>query len=290
MRLRGWAAALAAWCLVGSAAAQQAPADPLNGQFGMIEAASAPGEALSQARMLGQALGGLAPQRAGRLDVYLLVASFWSDPVFLREAAQAETILKDHFGAEGRSILLAAAPAGSQRIYAAATPNNLNAAIAAIGATIDAQEDMVVVFLTSHGSPDGSMALMEKDRLQGALRPVHLRDALAAAGVRNRVVIVSACYSGAFIAPLMDERTAVFTAAAHDRTSFGCQPERDWTFFGDALFNHALRNGASLSGGFDQAKTLIGQWERERNLTPPSNPQRYVGPRAAALLAQAERR
>jgi hypothetical protein len=30
----------------------------------------------------------------------------------------------------------------------------------------------------------------------------------------------------------------VLTAAAADKTSFGCEPSRDWTFFGDALFNH----------------------------------------------------
>jgi hypothetical protein len=51
-----------------------------------------------------------------------------------------------------------------------------------------------------------------------------------------------------------------------------------------------LRNGASLLTAFDHAKTLIEQWEREQRLSPPSNPQRFVGPNAAALVQRAEAR
>jgi hypothetical protein len=111
---------------------------------------------------------------------------------------------------------------------------------------------------------------------------------LAQAGVRNRVVIVSACYSGAFIAPLADDNTIVLTAAAPDRSSFGCNAQRDWTFFGDAYFNR-IAGGENLLNAFDSAKTLIERWEREQNLSPPSNPQRYVGARARDMLSQAER-
>lgn len=292
-RLGGLAAALMAMCLAGPSAAQtQAAAppqrDPFNGKFGVIELAPPPGEAAQLAMLMGASLTNLQSQRPGQIDVYLIVASLWNDPVFEREASQAEAILREHFGSEGRSILLSAGGQGGRR-YPAATPNNIAAALGRVGQIINPEEDLVVVFITSHGSPDGSVALRETDRLGAAMRPVHLRDNLAQAGIRNRIVIVSACFSGAFIAPLMDDRTIVLTAAAPDRTSFGCQPERDWTFFGDAYFNQSVRNGVSLITAFDQAKVLIDRWERDRNLTPPSNPQRYVGARAAAMLADAER-
>lgn len=285
---------LLAACLAGPSWAQTQVAqpgqggDPFGGKFGVFALAPPPGEAAQLAMLMGDSLAHLAPQRPQQLDVYLLVASMWNDPVFEREATQAEAILRERLGAEGRSVLLSAGGQGGRR-YPAATPDNFAAALGRIGQIIDPAEDLVVVFVTSHGSPDGSVAMREADRLYSALRPVHLRDNLAQAGIRNRVVIVSACFSGAFLAPLIDANTVVMTAAAADRTSFGCQPERDWTFFGDAYFNHALRGGASLVGAFDQAKVMIDGWERERGLTPPSNPQRYVGANAAALLARAER-
>lgn len=271
---------------VAPAAAQQR--DPLNGQFGALELAPPVAESARLAELMGDAMEALQPQRPGQLDVYMITAALWGDPVFEREASQVEAILRPHLGAAGRSIILSAGGQGERR-YPAATPTNIAAAIGRVGALIDPNEDLVVIFITTHGSPDGSAAIREHNRLGGALRPTHLSAMLQQANIRNRVVIVSACFSGAFIAPLADDNTVVITAAQHDRSSFGCRPENEWTFFGDAYFNHAVRNGASLLDGFDDAKRLIERWEREQNLTPPSNPQIYVGARGGELLRRAER-
>jgi len=279
---------VALWLLAVAPAAAQQQRDPFNGQFGSVELARPPAEAAQFAKLMGDALEGLAPQRPGTGDVYLVTAALWGDPVFEREAAQAEEILRAHLGAEGRSILLTAGGELSRR-YPPASPNNIAAALGQVGSLIDPAEDLVVVFITSHGAQDGTLSFRENNRLGAAMRPAHLHDLLQQAGIRNRVVIVSACFSGAFIAPLMDDNTIVLTAAASDRSSFGCQPQRDWTFFGDAFFNRALRGGGSMLTAFDEAKVQIERWEREQNLSPPSNPQRFVGPRAADLLRRAER-
>lgn len=291
---RVWVVVAAALALVvGPASAQQQPGpgqrDPFNGQLGTIEIVRPPAEAANLARLMGDALEALQPQRPGRQDVYVIAAGLWGDPVFESEARQAGSILSDHLGADGRSIVLSAG-GPPQRTLPAATPANLSAAIGQIGSLIDPNEDLVVVFLTSHGSPDGAVGVRENNRLNSSIRAAHLRDLLNAANIRNRVIIVSACFSGAWVAPFADENTIVLTAAQHDRTSFGCQPQREWTFFGDALFAHGVRDGdQSLLAAFDSAKTLIERWEREQNLTPPSNPQRYVGARAGEMLRQAER-
>ncbi|HEX8901443.1 C13 family peptidase [Vitreimonas sp.] len=287
---RFWMLIALLWAAFAAPVAAQQQRDPFNGQFGSFEIAAPPGEAARLAKLMGDSLDGLAPQRPGQLDVYMISAGFWSDAVFERETTQAAEILGAHFGdaVQGRSIVLSAGGQGV-RNYPAATPDNFSAAIGQVGATIDPNEDLVVLFLTSHGSPDGSIAIREHNRLGASMRPTHLRDMLNAAGIRNRVIIVSACFSGAFIAPLMDDNTIILTAAQHDRSSFGCQPQRDWTFFGDALFSHNLRNGEPLLEAFDRAKVLIERWEREQRLTPPSNPQRSVGARAADMLRRAER-
>jgi len=280
--------AMALLALAVPAAAQQAPPqqDPFNGQFGAMQLAPPAPEAARLSRMMGNALSALQPQRPGHQDVYLIVAALWGEPVFEREATQAEQILRTRLHAEGRSILLTAGGEG-ERTNPASTPENIAAAIGQVGSMIDPNEDLVVVFITSHGSPDGSAALRNSHTI-GALRPPNLRDMLSQAGIVNRVVIVSACFSGAFIAPLADDNTIVLTAAAPDRTSFGCQPEREWTFFGDAYFNHAVRGGAGLLPAFDQAKVLITQWETTQHLTPPSNPQKWIGSHAAEMLRRAE--
>jgi hypothetical protein len=290
MRLKTLAAAAFGllFALAPAGSAQQPARDPFNGQFGTLELALSPRLAAQQQALFHEHLAQLAPARHGQTDVYLLVAAFWSDPVFEREASQGADILARRLGAQGRTLVLTEGDGGPARTYPAATPFHLNAALGRIGQMIDPDEDLVVLFLTSHGNPDGSIAIREHNRLGGALRPAHLRDALNDAGIRNRVVIVSACFAGAFIAPLMNQNTIVLTASAPSRTSFGCQADREWTYFGDAFLARSVRGGAGLVAGFDSAQRLIAQWEREQNLEP-SNPQKSVGARAAELLARAER-
>lgn len=288
--------------LAASATAQQ-QRDPFGGQFGALEVAMDPAEAADQVDKMAAALSSLQPQRKGVVDTYVLSVSFWNDPVFENEAKEAAGILARRFDADGRTIILSAGRGGGARTYPAATPDNFQAALGKIGKTIDPNEDLVVVFMTSHGSPDGAVALMEKNRLQGAIRPATLAASLASAGIRNKVLIISACFSGNYILPFDNPNTVVLTAAAADKTSFGCAPQRDWTYFGDALFNHALRGGGSLLEGYDEALNIIDKWEQDlidkwkalpiaqqRQEPEPlhSNPQKNVGDVAAALVVKAE--
>lgn len=287
MRAGGLVAILFGLTLVSAAPAAGQQRDPFNGQFGVLEIAPQPAEAARLAHLMGDALDAVQPQRPGVQDVYLLSVSFWGDPVFEREAVQAEEILGAHLGAEGRSIVLSAGGQGP-RTYPAASPDNFAAAIGHIGATMNPAEDLFVLFITTHGQSDGVAAIREHNRMFAGLRPAHLSLMLSQANIQNRVVIISACFSGAFIGPLMSDSTIVMTAAAPDRSSFGCQPQNNWTFFGDAYFNQSVRDGGDMIEAFDAAKRLISRWEREQNLSPPSNPQIYIGQRAAAMLRHAE--
>jgi hypothetical protein len=284
----------------GAACAQQLRPDA----FMSTEIALPPAEAARQVEMTAAALSSLAPQRPGVIDTYVLSASFWNDPVFESEAKEAAAILARRYDAAERTIILSAGRGGGQRLYPAATPDNFQAALGKIGATIDPSEDLVVVFVTSHGGQDGAVALQEKDRLAGALRANHLRASLQQAGIRNKVLIISACFSGHFIPPFISDPGAiVLTAAAADKTSFGCEPSRDWTFFGDALFNHALRGGESLTEAYEDALKLISAWEGDLHakweaMTPAqkkqspeplsSNPQSNIGDVVESLVAKAE--
>jgi hypothetical protein len=239
------------------------------------------------------------------VDTYILSTSFWNDPVFEAEAKEAAAILGRRYDATDRTIILSAGRGpGAARTYPAATPNNFQAALGKIGATIDPDEDLVIVFMTSHGAQDGTVAIQEKGRMEGGLRVLPLRASLQQAGIRNKVIIVSACFSGHFIAPfLSDPGALVLTAAGADRTSFGCEPNREWTYFGDALFNHALRGGAGLVESYNDALKLISTWEddlrakwqalpaAQKKQSPeplPSNPQSNVGDAVETVVARAE--
>jgi hypothetical protein len=116
-----------------------------------------------------------------------------------------------------------------------------------------------------------------------ALTPTALGRMLQDAGIKWRVIVVSACYSGGFIEPLRDDNSIVITASSPDRSSFGCEPGRDFTYFGEAYFRDALARTRSFAQAFEMAKAAVGKQEADERLTP-SLPQIWVGPSIAARL------
>jgi hypothetical protein len=116
------------------------------------------------------------------------------------------------------------------------------------------------------------------------LSPREVAAVLDKEGIKNRVVIVSACYSGVYVKPLANENTIVLTAADAKNTSFGCADGREWTYFGDALFSHSLKPGVDFQQAYKNARKLIAGWEK-RDRYKPSNPQGYFGKALTQKLA-----
>ena len=112
---------------------------------------------------------------------------------------------------------------------------------------------------------------------------------LTSLGFKNRLLILQACFSGQFVPALKDANAIIVTAAAADRSSFGCEAGNDWTFFGDALINHALRQPLPLAIQLQRATALISAAE-DREKLEPSNPQVNVGSDAAKWLGKLEER
>jgi Peptidase C13 family len=102
-------------------------------------------------------------------------------------------------------------------------------------------------------------------------------------GVQHKVVIISACYSGVFIPRLANSDTLVITAADADHASFGCEDKAQWTYFGDAFFNIALRQSKTLKDAFFLARTLVSKRELRQGFDT-SHPQMAGGENVESLL------
>ena len=84
---------------------------------------------------------------------------------------------------------------------------------------MNGESDILFLILTSHGSRDGLAVVA--GRLAEILKPSHLSEMLRRTGVRNKVVIISACYSGVFIPRLADANTLHSTASKSHQLCFG---------------------------------------------------------------------
>ena len=243
---------------------------------------------LAEHRRIDRALAGLLPQRRGVTDVYVVAVALDSDPVFGREAREAAKVLSRRYGAVGRTIVLAGSDGQSESAFPRGSPETIDLALARIAELMDRHEDVLVLYTTSHGAPLG-IVYNDGDRGFGAISPTRLSATLEILGLDRRIVIVSACYSGVFVPALAGPDSVVLTASSDDRSSFGCQADSDWTFFGDALINHALRKSQSIEAADREASALVSAWETKGNLKP-SEPQISVGTNADAWLAKLDRR
>lgn len=239
--------------------------------------------ALAEHRRLERALAAIRPQRKGIVDAYVVVAALDSDGVFGREAREAGRVLARRYDAAGRTIVL-----DSGGDDARGSPDHLAAALARVAEAMDPAEDVLVLYTTSHGAPWG-VVYDDSDSGFGAMSPTWLWLTLQTLGIRNRLLILSACYSGVFVPMLRSDTTAILTAASSERSSFGCQADADWTFFGDALVNHALRKPQPLAAAAAAAQRTIAGWEKQGDL-PASEPQVAIGAETGAWLAALERR
>lgn len=217
----------------------------------------------SQRRLLDKALASLAPRDANRINLYLLaVAGDGSQEVFRREVEFVSGQFARRFGTEGRSLLLVNSRTTVDTLPMA-TVTSIRESLAAIGARMDKEKDILFLFLSSHGSRDHELVLNQNNMSLRSLSAKELAVLLRESGIRWKVVVVSACYGGGFIDPIKDNRTLVIAAARHDRQSFGCADENDFTYFGRAFFKDALPQSASFQDAFRKAERSVA--EKERN-------------------------
>jgi len=253
-----------------------------------IERGRDPVGELAEHRKLTRALGALQPQRPGVVDAYVISIALDSDPVFGREARVAGEVLSARYGARGRTIVLAGTDGSAPSALPRGTPEAFGIALARIAELMNENEDVVVIYTTSHGTPIG-LVYHDADNGYGAISPNRLHELFERTGIRNRLLILSACYSGIFVPRLQSDNTAIVTAASAERSSFGCLADNDWTFFGDAMINHALRKPQPLRAAFTEANGLITGWEAQFPVRP-SQPQVSIGAGAERWLAALDRR
>jgi len=238
----------------------------------------------AQPRMMREALAELSPRIPGKPNLYLLVfAGDGSEDVFHNEAAYAAQLFAQRFGATTHSLVLENNPA-SLTSRPLASWSNLETALEGLGKVMQPDQDILLLYLTSHGSEDHSL-LVDMDPLPlDQLGASDLAGILAMHPFKWKVVVVNACYSGGFVPPLRGPGTLVLTAARSDRSSFGCGSDSDITYFGRAWLVDALNHTDNFIDAFRQASGEISQWEKRDKLTP-SEPQIDIGSGIAGQLA-----
>lgn len=245
-----------------------------------------PGSEVPPAGVLAQ-LERLAPQRPGVVDLYaVIVGGDGTEDVFRKEVAEVRKVLEERFDANGRTVTLVNHRSDPEP---EATLNAIAYVLKRIGAGMNREEDVLFLHLTTHGASNHVLSLKHPQRELQGLSPKSLRSLLDQAQVRYRVVVVSACYAGGFVAPLAGADTLVITAASSTRQSFGCGNESDITEFSRAFYLKALRQTRSFQSAARAATKIVHEEERASG-RKHSYPQMQLGIGIEGPLRKLEQR
>ena len=241
-----------------------------------------------QAPVLSRQLGAITPQRPGRVELFgITFAPYAEEDVFQRESAMVADVIGRRFDAAGHVMQLVnhRKTVGE---FAWATPRNLERAIIHMASIMDRDEDILFLHLTSHGASNGMLAASFDPLSIAPVLPADLKGWLDRAGIRNRVISISACYAGKWIDDLANDDTLVMTASDATHTSYGCGRGSDLTFFGRAMYDEAIRNDTlSFEAAHAAARGVILQREVQAGKTDGySNPQIRVGAAIKTRLAR----
>ncbi len=243
----------------------------------------------AQTELLRDAERRLQPGRPGMEELYFVgFAPYASQDVFMKETVAIGRLMEERFDGTGRSVSLIS-NASAAREFPMATLTSLRHVLRAVGRRMNADEDVVLLHVTSHGSEDHALSVNFDPLALRAIRPADLRAALDDARIKWRIVVISACYSGGFIDALKDDHTLVVTASDATHTSFGCGDAYNFTYFSQAYFDEALRQTYSFEQAFGAARQAIAVRERREGLEA-SNPQIALGHAMRGKLTRLEKR
>jgi len=135
-----------------------------------------------------------------------------------------------------------------------------------------------LVYFSSHGAPQGVVV----DQI---ILPPGILAAMIdrTCGTRPTVVVISACFSGVFIPQLAGANRMILTAARPDRTSFGCGEADKYPYFDDC-FLQTVRKSQDFPGLASQVQACVAAREAKEGMTPPSEPQLWIGPALRPML------
>ncbi|HEY5994377.1 MAG TPA: C13 family peptidase [Gallionellaceae bacterium] len=236
-----------------------------------------------QPGMVRQVLDGVKPRRAGETALYFVgFAGDASEHEFGNEVRYARNLLDRRFNTAGRSLLLINSYDSVENTPLANT-HNMEAVLQGLSTRMDRQNDVLFVFLSSHGAQDHRLAVSFHPLEMNDLKAEKLKQLLDKSGIRNRVIVVSACYSGGFLDVLKDDNTLILTASRRDHVAYGCGDITQYTYFGEAYFVKALEHNDSFIDAFDEARNSIAYREKTEGMEA-SAPQIHVGRNIGRVL------
>ncbi len=219
----------------------------------------------SQTALIDAQLDALDEQDPNAIEMYFVgIAGDGGQGVFRREVNIIKNIFDEDYDTANKSTLLINSNVTYQDIPLA-TPTSIEKVLQGVAAKMDAQNDILFLYMTSHGSKDFNFQLSMDGLNVMNLSAKRMGDIVRSLPVKFKVVVVSSCYAGGYLETVKDDNTLVVVASSADKTSFGCTNNAEMTYFGEAFFKDALPNSSNFIDAFDRSRDIVRGREAKEN-------------------------
>jgi hypothetical protein len=243
-----------------------------------------------QPYLIADALDALKPPTPGRVNVYTVTYV----PDVIAQAARMDGLLaadamRARFEGRDRTVELVLSLKTAATVPWA-TQDNLRRTIARIAQVMDRDRDVLFLHLGGDSAADGELQVEARPFRLAPLTPQLLKHWLDEAGIRWRVISMSACRSGGWIGPLAGDGTLVMTSTDVDRDSADCPLPMAETRYAEVLYQEGLGRTPSFELAHAHARARIDALERSApEAGYRSAPQISVGPAIRDVLTRLER-
>lgn len=229
-----------------------------------------------QPQLVEQQLAHLSPAQKNISNLYFVgFAGQAEEKVFANEVRFAKNLLEQRFATTGHSIALINSMDTVQDAPLA-NQHNLAAVLQGVAARMDKKRDVLFLYLSAHGAKDQHLSVSFWPLRLNDLKAATLKAMLDESGIQNRVIVVSACYSGGFLDVLKDDNSLIMTASSRDHVSYGCGDFTQYTYFGESYFVKSLAQSDSFISAFGEAQQRIAAREKSEG-KDSSAPQIHIG-------------
>lgn len=237
----------------------------------------------TQPKLLAQQLDQVLPSESEQSQIFLVALAGYADQdVFMKEVKFVDDLFLRRFNTRHHRVRLINNPSTIDE-FPIASVTGLQMALDRVGKVMRSEKDVLFLYISSHGSENHEVSLDFGNMKFKSLNPVTLNQMLNQAGIINRVIVVSTCYSGGFIDVLKNDYSLIITSSAKNKKSFGCSNDAEYTYFGKAFFVDALQQKRSFVEAFTLALPEILKREKDEEFTP-SDPQMFVGEKILPIL------
>lgn len=208
----------------------------------------------AQQFMMDRALDMLDDEQPGVTDLYFVgFAPDGRRSGFVTDVDAAQRVMNERWNTNGHSVVLVNSPQTvADRPFATIT--HLREVLLEIGDAIDADDDIVMVYLAGSAGRDHTLSAVNPPLELVALSAQGLKQLLDTAKIRWRIIVVSTCYAGAWVDALKDDETVVIASSPADVRGSDCAGGRGATSFGDAFFGKGMRRSDDVLRAFDVAR------------------------------------